>query len=237
MTRVFEHDDASSHQGQHKPAVHVMCPIMYVLHNDIVVFLFFWLVRPAPPSFSFSFFLCVCVCVCVSNRKMFHRGSGVLHTVFSNCGPCPWISTDDEIAPLKLTSYRGREAFTGYARLAGLGVRNIQLVVSDWYGYSCNNATAACKVRSPPRSLLSLHPCTLHLYTGILSLHPCTLHLYTVFLESTVSLPFIMVACCCFLVCVYFLGDGVVDWCLGWALACIHGLRPRRRRHLLFMVC
>ena len=82
-----------------------------------------------------------------------HRASGVLHTAFSVCATCPWRANDSLLEPLHLTSYRGREAIDGHERLAALGITNLQVVLSDFYGYACNSSSPTCDGKILPSGL------------------------------------------------------------------------------------
>eukprot|EP01044_Picomonas_judraskeda_P001339 COSAG03_NODE_79_length_14054_cov_53.206951_11_plen_880_part_00 len=74
------------------------------------------------------------------------RAQGFLHTVFDAQldGSGTAVNDDSILTPLKMRTYRGREAIGGNAHLGRLGVTNIQLVLSDFWGYGCNNTSGSC---------------------------------------------------------------------------------------------
>ena len=69
------------------------------------------------------------------------RGSGILHSLFRNVPGDPLLPADDYVLPLRVRNYRGREALPLYAELKAAGVRNVQVVFSDYFGYDCSAAT------------------------------------------------------------------------------------------------
>jgi hypothetical protein len=74
------------------------------------------------------------------------RAQGFLHTVFGAQldGSGTATNADSILAPLKMSGYRGREAIGGNAHLGRLGVTDIQLVLSDFWGYGCSNNSGSC---------------------------------------------------------------------------------------------